>query len=82
MPHDHMVLIELQPRGFDKGNKMHHVYRNEASSIDKLKHGVCCQEYCTFCGQKLFLWPEWLDPEQISEQQRVKTFLECCKHLE
>ena len=22
------------------------------------------------------------DPEQISERQRVKTFPECCKHLE
>ena len=23
-----------------------------------------------------------LDPEQMSEQQRMKTFLECCRHLE
>ena len=42
------------------------VFRNIAPSVDRS---------CSF-GMN------GSDPEQISEQQRVKNFPECCKHLE
>ena len=42
----------------------------------------CNQEYFTFCGQKLFLWSDGSDTEQMSERQRMKTFPGCRRHLE
>ena len=49
-------------------------FQYKGGSLMRMLFQRCYQEYCTFCGQKLFLWSEWFRSRTNESQLGRKTF--------